>query len=487
MIKYNISDCPDKLYDESRLLGTGKIVFIPESQDELVDIVQKFIRNNEAFTIQGGRTSITGSSVSETNNIISIEKINKKIKFNPITNSVVCDCGIRLIELIEYINKNCNDYFFAPNPTEPTATISGLISTDAKGTNHIKYGSVADNLLSIKMLLPNGKVHTFHKDDFIIKEDEYTLPNNETIVNLNKQNLYSGILGLGKNKDILHIFAGTEGILGVILEAELQLTKKIENKYGVLFLFRENTAFDFVNEAKKLLVYKEDSLVSFEYFDNNSLNILRKFKCKSAKLKDIPDINCEYKNAVYIELENDNMDNLEELLFGLLEQFALSGGIEEDTWAGVGENEIEKFSLFRHSLPEAINMIVEENKHQFSKITKIALDFKLDRNFRELFNMYNTLLLGKVDYAVFGHIYDNHLHVNILPKDDSELEFAYEMIDKFADFVSKNGGILAFENGIGKLKKALIKKYIDNDFLDNAKKIKEYLDKNYLFNRGNIL
>ncbi len=487
MIKYNIENCPDKLYDESRLVGNAIDVFLPENQDELVSLVRSFIQNNENFTIQGGRTSIIGSSVSNNDHIISIENLNKKIEYNKDNNSILCECGVRLSDLKDYIMKNINGYFFAPNPTEPTATISGLISTNAKGTNYIKYGSIVDNLLSIKVLLPNGKIATFHKGEYPIDANEYNLPNGEKLTNLNCNNLYSGVLGLCKNKDILHLFTGTEGILGIILEAELKLTKVVDNKYGVMFFFRDNCGFDFSENIKKLQKNNEISLVGLEYFDTFSLTILRDFKDKSSKLKDIPDIDKNYQNAVYIELENECMDNLETSLFSLLEIFANYGGLEEDTWAGVGQDEIEKFNLLRHSLPEAINVIIEENRKNCPTITKIACDYKLDSNFRELFEMYNTLLNGNIDYALFGHIGDNHLHLNILPKNENELDFAISVVDKLAKFVADNNGVLAFENGVGKLKAPIIKKYINKNYFENARKIKEYLDKNYLFNRGNIL
>ena len=487
MIKYNIENCIDRLYDESRFSGSCFDVYIPENQEELCEIVQTFIRKKQCFTIQGGKTSITGSSVPIDTPIISIENINKKILYNKANNSIICECGVRLSDLKNFIAKNINGYFFAPNPTEPTATVSGLISTNARGTNYIKYGSILDNLLSLKVLLPNGKIKTFNKGDFIIKSDEIVLPNGSKLTNLNNTNLYSGILGICKNKDILSLFAGTEGILGIILEAEFKLTKLIENKYGVLFFFRNNKAIDFADTIKNMHNLDKINLTGLEFFDTNSLDILRSYKSKTSKLKDIPDIDTDYKNAIYVELEDDNMDELELNLFSILEQFAIFEGQENDTWAGVGVDEIEKFSLLRHSLPEAINIIIEENKRQFPSLTKIACDFKVDSNFRELFNMYNSLLKGKLKYALFGHIGDNHLHLNILPTNKTELDYTNKVIDILSDFVSKNNGVLAFENGIGKLKKSLIKKYINKDYLNNAVKLKEYLDKDYLFNRGNIL
>ena len=418
--------------------------------------------------------------------MLSLEKLNTKITLDTKKQLITVSANLTLSELNEYLAKNDPGFGFMPNPTEPTSTIGGLISTNAKGTNFLRYGAISDNLESIKVLLLNGTIINVTKDDKDISILGLTDLDKEKLVSKNIAINYPGIIGFHKNKSILELFAGTEGILGIILEATLVLKKKVKNKYGVFFFFRENKAIEFQNAIKNLEDFKEFGVSSLEFFDNNSLDIIRSYKTKKTKLNKIPDINPLFKEALYLELEKDDLDTLEEKLMSILELFFTLGGFEDDTWAGVGEDEISKFQVLRHALPEAINIIVEENRKNEPSITKLSCDFKLDNNFDNLLKMYLDIPLS-IPHALFGHILDNHLHLNFMPTNKDELDKSLNIIDSLANFVSKNNGCLAFENGIGKLKVDLIKKYLDKDLLSNAKIIKEAVDSNYLVNSGNIL
>jgi D-lactate dehydrogenase (cytochrome) len=89
-------------------------------------------------------------------------------------------------------------------------------------------------------------------------------------------------------------------------------------------------------------------------------------------------------------------------------------------------------------------------------------------------------------YTVFGHIGDNHVHVNILPRDDSEAARARELYVDFLKYAASVGGTLSAEHGVGKLKRDYLRLFYNDDQLRQMASLKNALDPNGILGRGNI-
>ena len=89
-------------------------------------------------------------------------------------------------------------------------------------------------------------------------------------------------------------------------------------------------------------------------------------------------------------------------------------------------------------------------------------------------------------YTIFGHIGDNHVHVNILPRDETEGAHARDLYVQFLKYAASAGGTLSAEHGVGKLKRDYLRFFFTDDQLREMATIKNTLDPNGILGRGNI-
>jgi len=101
---------------------------------------------------------------------------------------------------------------------------------------------------------------------------------------------------------------------------------------------------------------------------------------------------------------------------------------------------------------------------------------------------YHTELNNaNLEYVIFGHLGDNHMHVNILPKTMEELKLGEIIYGKFAEKAVEYGGSISGEHGIGKIKREYLKIMYSQKELDEMRLIKKTLDPSLVLNYGNIV
>ncbi len=98
---------------------------------------------------------------------------------------------------------------------------------------------------------------------------------------------------------------------------------------------------------------------------------------------------------------------------------------------------------------------------------------------------YEELLkTSKLRYTIFGHIGDNHVHVNILPRDDAEADQGREIYWKFVRHAVKVGGTISAEHGIGKLKREYLRELYGEDHVREMASLKKAFDPAGILGRG---
>jgi D-lactate dehydrogenase (cytochrome) len=119
---------------------------------------------------------------------------------------------------------------------------------------------------------------------------------------------------------------------------------------------------------------------------------------------------------------------------------------------------------------------------------KVSTDMAVpDEAFAGLFRLYeDTLRASRLRYTIFGHIGDNHVHVNILPRDENEGTRARELYVQFLQYAASVGGTLSAEHGVGKLKRDYLRLFYSDEDLRQMAAIKKTLDPNGILGRGNI-
>ncbi len=154
-----------------------------------------------------------------------------------------------------------------------------------------------------------------------------------------------------------------------------------------------------------------------------------------------------------------------------------------------GRKDEGRLVRFRHALPEAVNAQIANIKKNHPQIYKLGTDFSVPAaKIGELIRLYHrTMEQNRLDYLFFGHIGDNHLHLNIIPHNQKQWLAGKAQYDKLADRVSNWGGSIAAEHGNGKIKVKYLSKMIGEKGCAEIRRLKRFFDPYAILNRGNVI
>ena len=430
------------LEDASGFTGSADELFKPESQEQVSALLRQASERGVGVTVCGSRTGLTGGCIPDGGWEISLEKM-QTLDIGP--GRAQAGAGVTLQRLQS--EAGSTGQFYAPDPTEWTASVGGTIATNASGSRSFRFGSTRRHVLRLRVAFMDGTVHEFHRGDRV----DFPIPS----IPLPKTTKSTAGYLLEPGMDWIDLITGSEGTLGIILEAELRLLPKQNDLLsGVIFFSGDPDALEAVEEWRGL-----PRLNMIEYFDARSLQILR--------LR-YPEIPARAKAALFIEQENGDVE-------------FWSDRVSEDSWFAAGEQDRERFRRFRHALPELVNDTMRRRG-----FLKLGSDFAvpLPRN-REMLSFYHEQLRAS-DYVIFGHIGDAHLHVNILPTSAQEFEAGKALLTEFARHAVSLGGTVSAEHGLGKRKAYLLALQYTAEQIQAMQAVKRRLDPNWLLNRGNL-
>ncbi len=165
-----------------------------------------------------------------------------------------------------------------------------------------------------------------------------------------------------------------------------------------------------------------------------------------------------------------------------------AGGDPADSWFAFRGPDMVRLKEFRHAAPVCVNERVSEIRKSHSTITKLGTDMSVpDSRLDEVFAMYRRDLAREgFQTSLFGHIGNNHLHCNIIPRDEEEYLRGKELYTRWAEEVVRMGGSVSAEHGIGKLKVWLLQKLYSEEDLQAMFELKRLFDPQLRLNPGNI-
>jgi len=448
-------------------IGNAEEVLIPENVNELVGLLKNDARS---ITIAGAGTGLTASRIPSNGVIISLEYFNQ---IEPVKNDEIwVGPALTLLQLQDYLNPT--KWFYPPNPTEWNASIGGTLATNASGSRSFKFGVTRDFVKAVDCILIDGRrvlIQRGHKISTPLRLDdgsEITFPE----IKYRSPNCKNAAgYFVNSEMDWLDLFIGSEGTLGIFIKICLRLIQRPDAFLsGVLFFEDEKYCWDLVKKIKS------NSLIfpcSLEYFDQNSLIMLKD------KYRDIP---IHARAALFIEEDIMNKENYDPTLNKWVEFLSTKNVLLDDSWFASDEKDNLKFHEFRHSIPILVN-----EKNTRDKREKIGTDMAVsDSFFDEMMNFYDKILNNSgVPYVVFGHIGDNHLHINLLPN-ESQKKLAASVYDEIANKIFSWEGTISAEHGIGKIKKKYFYKMLGKNYIQDLKLIKNTFDPLQRLGRGNI-
>jgi D-lactate dehydrogenase (cytochrome) len=507
-------ECADYLRDESNVRADGvDSLFFPRSVENISFILQTAAAHGIPVTVSGARTGICAGAVPSCGGyLVSLEKMARIISVKKKGGEFVlsAESGVRLSEIANALRTKelgpadvCEEflvskkrYFYPPDPTETTATIGGTVATNASGARTFYFGPTRAYVCGMEVVLPNGEVLRIRRGDIrekngvfrvqkqkgrplVIPAPRYEIPRTK----------HSAGLFSAPSMDLIDLFIGSEGILGIITGVSVRLVEEPGMIYGSVAFFRgEGDALMFVQRARQ----ERKKPLALEYFDREALLLLNRAHSQQGPTSEIPDIE-ELGAAVYFESVITGHDSANESIRKDLcrweELIRDSGGDPSRAWGALTLRDNMRLKSFRHAVPEMINSIIASRKLSNPNIHKVGTDMAVpDQHLEKIMHYYRSVLEKEsISAVIFGHIGNNHLHVNMIPDSDGELARAKELYRMFAEKAVQLGGSVSAEHGIGKLKKPYLAIQYPTRYIEQMRAVKKALDPNGLMNPGTMV
>ncbi len=450
--------------------GYADRVFIPKTVEEVVEVLAVANRDRVPVTVSGAGTGTVGGRVPFGGVVLATDRLNRIKVIDRTNHTAVAEAGVILSDFQKSVESE--GLLYPPDPTERGCFLGGTVATNASGARTFKYGPTRNYVAGLKVVLASGEILDLKRGELRadargrlrVGSVDVQLPNLRRPATRKNATGYF----VAPEMDAIDLFIGSEGTLGVICEITARLLPKPEGLLsGVIFFENETDVLALVADVRAHVDAR-----AIEFFDRESLNFLRQ------KYPTIPE---QAVAALFFEHETTTSNEeavLEEWMTLLDQHHALA-----DSWFATNAGDQARLREFRHQLPVLMNEWFAHYRQR-----KVSTDMAVpDDAFPGLFRLYqDTLRDSGLRYTIFGHIGDNHVHVNILPRDDAEGARARELYVQFVKYAASVGGTLSAEHGVGKLKREYLRLFYSDDQLRGLAALKFSLDPNGILGRGNI-
>ncbi len=449
---------PAYLEDASGFRGQAERLCVPTDEAAVSAVLREASEDGIPVTIAGAGTGLTGGRVAQGGWVLSTEKL-RRLEIH----SGYCRAGAGVTLADLHAAAAQAGQFFPPDPTETSASVGGIIACNASGSRSFRYGATRRWVMALRVVLANGELLEVRQGQPV------TFP--LTPVRPPSVAKHTAGYKLTPGLEWTDLFAGSEGTLGVITEAELQLLPQPACLLtGVAFLPDDAATVRAVDAWRGVA-----GLRMLEYFDGPSLEVLR---------DRYPEIPAGSGGALLFEQEVASSEAAEHETDLWVDRLTEASADVESSWFAASAADRERFRRFRHALPELVNDRVRRNG-----FTKLGSDYAVPAaSNAEMLTCYRTRLEQAFPgrYVIFGHIGDAHLHVNILPDSEATFEGGRQLLVEFARRAVALGGTVSAEHGLGKRKKALLEIQYTPQEIDAMRRVKLHLDPQCLLGRGTL-
>ena len=510
--------------DESRSVGEAEAIAFPASEDEVRAVLRR-VRERaaetgerpEPVTVQGARTGLAAGAVPHGGLVLNLSRMNRYLDLRRTSDGVFhlrAQPGVVLSELRKHLAAkslpapadgwdeesaaalrelaDAPAQFFPTDPTETSACLGGMAACNASGARSYRYGPMRPYVSALRVALADGDMVALRRGEVRARGRHLSLRATSGCVYelglptyaMPRTKNASGYF-IEDGMDAVDLFIGSDGTLGVITELELALMPVPAVTWGVsCFFSSERAALDFTVAARPEL----SCAGAFEYFDAGALDILRSQRANSAAFASLPALDPRAACCIYVELDcEDEVQALDDLA-RLGRILGETGGSEDATWVARTDVDRESQRFFRHAVPESVNMLIDERRRTDPAITKLGSDMSVpDDRLHDVVALYRrTLAESGLQAAAWGHIGNNHLHVNVLPRDARDYAAGKELFRGWARKVTAMGGAVSAEHGVGKLKRDFLAVMYGEGHIREMARLKAQLDPYGQLGRGNL-
>lgn len=424
--KQNVENLPD-------------VVIFVETTEQVQKIVKLAYDKNIPITPRAAGTNLVGACITKKGGIVmNFSKMNKILEVNAENLTANVQPGVVIGNLREEVEKI--GLFYPPDPSNlAVSTVGGSIALSSGGPRTFKYGSTKDYVIDLKVVLANGE---------IIKTGSNTAKNST-------------------GYHLSQLFIGSEGTLGIIVEATLKLIPKPEGSKVILAYFEKISG-----AAKTVNLILENKLTpaTLDIMDEKTLQTIEKFY--PAGLLTDKDA------ALFIEVDG-YLCSLDYQMQKVIELCKKSGAAEISFSSS--EEEAQRIWTARRSAFGACaklkpNVVAEDIVVPREKIVDLV------QGVREICAKNNLLV------CIMGHIGDGNVHPNIPLdlRDEQDVKNYAKAKDEIHQLAIDLGGTLSGEHGIGCEKSKYMTNAIDVVTLEYMKKIKKIFDEKNILNPQKI-
>src|SRR5438067_1187359 len=478
--------------------GRAERVVFPETATDVAAILAEASATRTPVTVSGAGTGTVAGRVPFGGIVLATDKLNRIMSITRSSDSggrAVAEAGVILQDLQRAVD--AKGLLYPPDPTERGCFLGGNVATNASGARTFKYGPTRNYVERLKIALPTGDLMDLRRGELHADRNGHLvipLPSGSQIkaqlpsYEMPRVRKHASGYFIEPGMDAIDLFIGSEGTLGVIVEIEVKLLPKPQSLLsGIVFFDLENELLEFVNEVRRRSLanrgasptVSEGNLSqlgarALEYFDIESLRFLRQ------KYETVPE---QAIGAIFFEQETTpaTEDPLMNAWLSLLEEHR---ALTDESWFAANEADQAKLREFRHALPVLMNEWFARHNQR-----KVSTDMAVpDEAFAGMLRFYQDVLRGgDLRYTIFGHIGDNHVHVNVLPRNDDEAAKAWAIYRQFIRRAVEVGGTISAEHGIGKLKREYLRELYGDVHLREMAALKNAFDPAGILGRGNII
>ncbi len=433
-------------FAEKEIRHFPSCVVRPGNTGEVSEILKLAGSNKIPVTPRGGGTGLCGGCVPFAGGIVlSLERMKRILEIDTANLMAVVEAGVTLKEFYEAIEGS--GLLFPPHPGDEGAQIGGLIATNAGGARAVKYGVIRNYVRGLEVVLADGR----------IIEPGGKLMKSSTGYNL------------------LNLMIGSEGTLGVVTKATLNLTPPP----GAMFTLV--VPFPTITEAIRtvpLILMNRIIPMAVEFIDRKAIAVTERHLNRKWPYSD------GEAHLMFIVDAHDR-DGLIGLSNRISEICLSQGAI--DVYVADDSEKQKNVLAIRSLMYEAMR------DHMVDMLDVCVPRASIDAfvtEVRETEQLFNVWL------PTYGHAADGNVHVHLM-KDSWEggvwLEIpgsakkAHEIRDRLHEVGRRLGGVVSGEHGIGIVKKQYMSLFLDAAQLEIMKGIKKVFDPNGIMNPGKVL
>jgi len=441
--------------------GAASLCICPATTLETSTVVRLLYEAGVAMVPQGGNTGLCGGAVpAESGNevLISLRRMKRVRAVDARNFTITVEAGCVLAE-VQAAAAAADRLFPLSLAAEGSCQIGGNLSTNAGGTQVLRYGNARDLVLGLEVVLPDGRIL-------------------DMLRGLRKDNT---------GYDLKHLFCGAEGTLGIITAAVLKLYPRPRAQVTALLAAADlGAAIELLGRARE---ETGDAVTAFEFISQRALDfVLHHIPGTRAPLAQPEPGGCYVlleatSTAEPIPGERPGRE-LVERVEALLERASEEGLIHDAALAQTPNQSAELWRL-RETIPEAQKPEGASLKHDVSVPVSRVAEFVAEATRRV------EAALPGVRVCAFGHIGDGNIHFNLSQPVGAERAAFLNERERIArivdDLVVSMDGSFSAEHGIGKLKRQELVEYRSAVEVDVMRRIKAALDPKGLMNPGKVV